>query len=192
MRNQIIRFKHGVTVNDAKIALAFLRRWSVLSLLGVTIALASGGCANVTYTRLSTLEQERASTGIPYFDTSPYILVQKDTNAVWQSTLLYLPDHAKKNAIDVCTFLAVNNSTFTFTNAILSDSSVTVDSSAVPAAVVQAAASVGAAIAKMGGPPEAPRPASAYMFKIVRVKHEWGLVGASAADIDTLKSTEGL
>jgi hypothetical protein len=184
--------KKYISANDAKIGLNSFRGRSIISLLGLAIALVSAGCANVSYTRLLTVEQEKASTGIPYFDTSPYILVQKDTNAAWQTTVLYLPDHTKMNTIDVCTFLAANNSTFTFTNAILSDSSVTSDSSAVPAAVVQAAATVGAAIAKMAGPSEVPRPASAYLFKIVRVNHQWGLVGASAADIDTLKPTEGL
>lgn len=188
--------KRKIGVASTKSTPHFLLRaqYPILAgMFGIVFGLISSGCANVTYTRISTTEEEKASTGIPYFDTSTYILIQKDTNSVWQSSVLYLPDRTKRNAIDVCTFLAVNNSTFVFTNAVLSDSSVTTDSSAVPTAVVQAAAAAAAAGAKsFAGQLGGPRPASAYLFKIVRIQHQWGLVGASAPDLDTLSATEGL
>lgn len=180
-------------MNKAKTALFLGQKRRLFSLFAAALALTLAGCANVNYTRLVSVEEENHSTGVPYYDTSPYILLQKDSTGTWQSTVLYLPDHTKRNSIDVSTFLASNNSTFNFTNAILTDSSVTTDSSAVPAAVVQTAATVATAAAKvMKAGPQAPRPPSAYLFKIVRVNHRWGLVGASAPDIDTLKFGEGL
>jgi hypothetical protein len=189
------RTKHGVCRHGI----------SALAICVLLMVLASTGCSYVCYTRITTEKEYLKGDGIRYFDSSPYILVQRDTNSNWSSSILYLTDHTKPSEVHVGAFLAINNTTLTFSNAILTDVSAQTDSSAVPAAVIQAAAQAAAAMASTpmahaaenelgtGGvtPPKeqvAPpitKPA-AFLFKIIKQDGRWGVVGASAPEIDLI------
>lgn len=188
--------------------------------LGLSVFLLSAilfelGCANVSYRRITTKADDEAGEGIRYYDTSPYILVQRDTNSNWATSVLYLADHTKKNQANAFSFLAVNNTSLIFTNGVMTDSTAATDSSAVPAAIVQAAAQVALTATKavssnpaliestsseLGEAERVPitlkdflnlnpmetnltKP-TVFLFKIVKVNHDWGLVGASAPDLD--------
>lgn len=135
------------------------------------------GCASVSYQPVVDANA-KSSGGIPYFDSSPYLLMQKDTNDAWNAQLIYLPDEKKKSEINIWTLLSVNNTSFSFTNGILTDASAELDSSAVPAAFVQAAATAAAGLLKLSEGKE--QGLGVQLFKIVKSKDTWGLVGAGA------------
>lgn len=175
-------------------------------LCGLFLSLFAVGCASVKYTAITDYQDNDKSTiGIRYFDSSAYLLIQRDqtdpTGKKWTGQVLYLPDAAKKRQAEVTCILAVNTSNFTFTNAIISDTSVTVDSSAVPVAVINAlATAVGASFGKAVNPLFAtsltesvettdkwPAP-DVKLFKFVSGKDAsgkdaWGVVGAYASSI---------
>jgi hypothetical protein len=198
----------------------FNRPAGMLLRLGLSVFLLSAilfelGCANVSYRRITTKADDEAGEGIRYYDTSPYILVQRDTNSNWATSVLYLADHTKQNQANAFSFLAVNNTSLVFTNGVMTDSTAATDSSAVPAAIVQAAAQVALTATKavssnpaliestsseLGEAERVPitlkdflnlnpmeinltKP-TVFLFKIVKVNHDWGLVGASAPDLD--------
>ena len=157
------------------------------------LLLAAVGCATVHYNRITTDKEDVQGDGIRYYDSSPYLLVQRDTNSQWTAQALYLPDPTKKNQVKIATYLAVNSTSLTFSNAVLTQSAVTADSSAVPAAVVQMAAQVAISAAQAMKVPQSntnlPKltPPSVFLFKIIKDAKGWELTGASAPDLDLVK-----
>lgn len=158
------------------------------------LALLSTGCAEVKYCRMSGNDDDTA-TGIRYYDSSPFLLLQHDpTGKTWQTQLLYLPDQTKENQAKITCWLAANNSTFTFSNAVLASTSVNVDETVVPVAIMNALAGLAEQATKYIplmqnnegiGIPQPPQvvkqvPMDAILFKIVRSTNgDWGLEGAA-------------
>ncbi len=157
------------------------------------LAFVACGCSSVTHTAVSPAQDEKkCTTGIRYYDSSPYLLVQRDpadaTGKTWTSQLLYLPDLTKMRQAKLTCVLAVNTSSFAFTNAILTDSSVAVDSTAVPAAVLQALVSAATSVAKGAVAMDNVHPADVKLFKIVARQDKndqphWNLIGAYAPQL---------
>ena len=135
--------------------------------------------------------EDRRATGLRYYDSSPYLLVQTDNQGGLKSDLIYLPDLTKKRQAHPYNFLATNNTSFSFEKGVLTENSSDTDATAVPVAVVQALSKIGQeavkalAFADTAGASAvtANRTAntlapSVYLFKIVKRAGEWGLVGA--------------
>jgi hypothetical protein len=142
-------------------------------------------CAGVTHQAITTKKQDCEARGIRYYDSSPYLLVQTDNQGGLTSDFMYLPDQNKKRQARPFTFLASNTTTLSFQNGILTDSSSDTDSSAVPAAVIKALEQVATSAAKLAAfdaaqTKQAPR---VYLFKIVKQKGQWGLIGAQGETV---------
>jgi hypothetical protein len=162
-------------------AVTWLTLWITCGILVGT------GCTSVEYMRIQSQQQDQEASGIRYYDTSTYILVQRDTNSNWASSVLYLPDLTKKNQVNINTFLAANTTSMVFTNGILGNTSTTADSSAVPAALVQVASQAAISMAKAAGEETSQLTNSAvFFFKVIKVNHQWGVVGASAPDLSLI------
>jgi hypothetical protein len=180
-----------------------LLRQQRVSFFILSLAVMICGCADVKYYRISDDKEDAKSctSGLRYFDTSTYFLLQHDTNdptgKAFSTQILYLPDETKKNQAQVRCFLAVNTSSFTFSNAVLTDTTISTDTSVVPVAIINAlesalsgAASAGKLFADYEAPVK-PEKTKKYpdpdveMFKVVGGKdnagHEaYGLIGAFA------------
>lgn len=161
----------------------------------VVLILAGAGCAGIAYQPIQSDAQDASSatTGLRYFDSSPYLLMQKDKGGTnWTAQLLYLPDQTKKYQAQPYAWLAMNNSSFAFSNAILTDASSDADASAVAAAIIQTAAKIANTVGPFARVQGAPTLANLLtnsnvaLFKIVRVKQDetnwvWGIIGGSGA-----------
>ena len=152
-------------------------------ILIVSCLLTLGGCAGITYGTITSEAEDLKATGLRFYDSSPYLLVQTDNQGGLTSEFLYLPDRTKKRHAKPYTFLSSNTTTMEFQKGILTSSVSDTDSSIVPVAVVKALEQVASSAVKLtefdfaGGNTgrNAPR---VYLFKIVKVNGEWGLVGA--------------
>lgn len=149
------------------------------------VALVLQGCAATRFEPIQDASADQNAKGLRYFDSSPYLLVTKTSDTTFNAQLLYLRDRTKEfQARSVC-FLSVNSSNLTFGTAtatgVLTNSVTGVDSTAVPAAIVQALGEVVSAAVK---PPGATRKTEAetsngivlYLCKIVKRNNEWGVL----------------
>jgi hypothetical protein len=151
---------------------------------GIFTAIVISGCAGVSYREVT---DDKSARGFRYYDSSPYLLVQTDNKGGLTSELKYLPDLTKPRQAKPYQFLASNDSTFEFSEGILTKGESVGDGTAVPKAFIEAAEKVAGAAIKGGAldapggqkedaPDTAPR---VYLFKIVKIDGEWTLLGAS-------------
>lgn len=167
------------------------------SLIVITVAIAPlvGGCAGIAHRALTDVENETAK-GLRYYDSSPYLLVQTDNDGGLKSELVYLPDQTKRREAKPYTFLATNNTTLEFVKGVVTTTTSETDSTAVPAAVVQALQKVASEAVKLARFDAVEGEASGrvpqvYLFKIVKEdviekgerRRAWGLIGASGGTV---------
>jgi hypothetical protein len=146
-------------------------------------------CSSVTYTRIASPEEDQRATGFRYFDSAPYILMTKDITGHFTAQLVYLPDQTTKSQAKPSTFLAINTDTFTYDKTdVLLGASAEIDTTAVPVAIVQAAAQVATTAAKgifgLGAPQPKPGQPSVWLFKIVKHNGQWALLRSTVVGSD--------
>jgi hypothetical protein len=160
-----------------------------LAILLIGFSVTLSGCAGISYGTIGSEADDLKARGLRYYDSSPYLLVQTDNQGGLTCEFLYLPDQTKKRHAKPYTFLSSNTTTLEFQRAILTNSVSDTDSSVVPVAVVKALEQVASSAVKLatfdvagGGKAEriAPR---VYLFKIVKINGQWGLVGAEGDNI---------
>jgi hypothetical protein len=133
-----------------------------------TLFLAAAGCTGVTHTPVDDADH---GTGIRYYQTSPYLLVNSDGRGGLQWRILYLPDQTKKMMATPYTLASRTEMTLQFHNGTLVGTAVVGDSTEVPRAIlaaVQAAASTlagTAALARSGA--DLPSIHAPYLYKII-------------------------
>jgi hypothetical protein len=110
----------------------------------LALPLLLGGCASIEPQPVRDFNQPE---GIPYYEGSYYLLVWADGagNLKWQ--LDYLADPNKKFEYRTRSFLSKVEAELTFSNGLLTKGNTTIDSTAVPKAVVGAVEKVLMAIA---------------------------------------------
>ena len=119
---------------------------------GALLLMFALGCASVKYSLISKAQDnDKNTTGLRYYDTSEYLLMQHDPNdpsgTNWISQVYFANDQTKMRQAEITCILSVNTSSFTFTNGTLTDTSVSTDSTTVPVAVVNAiATAIGAGL----------------------------------------------
>ncbi len=163
---------------------------SLLRGIGIVAPLLLAGCAGTTHRAIPDAVTDLQSTGLRYYDTSPYLFVHTDNKGGLTSEFVYLPDATKKRAAKPFAYLAKNKTTLTWDEdgAALTGSASDVDATEVPKAVVSALEEAGktfvkgllfdtgqAAPSSKEAPPRAPE---AYIFKVVKRDGLWGLEGA--------------
>lgn len=135
-------------------------------------ALLLGGCAGVSHVPIPDERADRRSQGIRYYRHSLYLLVHSDGMGGLKTVWKFLPDPNKKMSICTYNCVAKLESTFKFDEAgVLTSSMEHPDSSAVPAAVIQAAAAALPAILKFAkgaaDDPDAHKVPAPQIFKVV-------------------------
>jgi hypothetical protein len=147
------------------------------------------GCAGVSYRAINSDTEDQKARGLRYYDSSPYLLVQTDNQGGLTSTFVYLPDQTKKRQAQPYTFLSSNATTLEFQRGVLTNNISDTDSSVVPVAVIKSLEQVAGEAVKLAKfdvarATQAQRNApNVYLFKIVKVNGEWGLVGADGGEI---------
>jgi hypothetical protein len=159
------------------------------------------GCAGVTYETILSEDADVRATGLRFYDSSPYLLVQTDNQGALKAELTYLPDLTKKRQATPYAFLSTNSTTLDFQKGVVTTTVSDVDTTAVPVAVVTALKNIGMEAVKgalLDDPDAADdaRPDSVprvYLFKIVKrdyvdpkggvPRRDWGLIGASGGDV---------
>lgn len=143
----------------------FLRGFLVV----VSIFAFITGCAGVDYKPApATIAPRQDAGGIVYYEDSPYLLVYPDGkgNISWQ--VLFLPDQTKKRIAVPYNFISSLNTSLTFQNGLLTQSSTTADATAVlktVAAAIQALGTKAFLLAPLGPkPPPAVPSAKAQIF----------------------------
>jgi hypothetical protein len=155
----------------------------VLSIIVLFILIV--GCAGVT-TELVPDDKDKEANGIRYYQAVPFLLVHTDNEGGLTTELLYLPDLTQKFSIKPYNFLAKNDTTLTFTNGMLDQSTNIIDTTVIPKAVISslekvAVAAVNAAF-NTGAPPDSTQVPPPYLFKVVRTNGEWKLLGGPGKD----------
>ena len=163
----------------------------------ISIALALGGCAGTTVSRIAypgiaptpglpADANDNDATGIRYYENAPFLLVYSDGKGGLTSQLLYLPDLTQKRVVHPFAYLAANNTTLTFDKGVLTQGKVVADETAVPKALIgaleqAAAASIGRSFNAAGGepPPQLPPP---QLFRIILANGKAQLVGGPGVD----------
>jgi hypothetical protein len=156
-------------------------------LLFLTLCTMIAGCAGVSYRTIGSESEDEKARGLRYYDSSPYLLVQTDNQGGLTSELVYLPDLNKKRHAQPFAFLASNTTTLEFQKGILTNNSSDTDATAVPVAVIKSLEQVAGDAVKLAkfdiaGGAQHPAP-NVYLFKIVKVDGQWGLVGADGRPI---------
>jgi hypothetical protein len=155
-------------------------------------ALLLGGCAGVTHRGVPDAIADARDKGIRYYDTSPYLFIRTDNEGGLISELVYLPDTTKKRSVRPYSLMAKNTTTLTWEDGglFVTGTDAEVDTTDVPIAVIGALEEAAktfvknrgfldAADAPVRAPANAPsRAPEAYVFKIVKVRGQWGLQGS--------------
>jgi hypothetical protein len=149
-------------------------------------ALAAGmtllvGCAGYSARPLNGSVDNANAQGIRYYEPAPFLLVYSDGKGNLTSQIIMMPDTSKLMVMDLHAFAAKNNSTLTFDDGVLTSSKFVVDSTAVPAALIDTIKTLGtAAISSAFNAPDSGttrRIPAPYLFKIVIGRDGTKLVG---------------
>lgn len=133
-------------------------------LSSVILLVSLSGCAGMTTTTIKprvagTLQcdttskrtycdGEKDAKGFRYFQEAPFLFVHSDGSGGVAGEIVWLPDTTKKMSIRPYAFLATNKTSLSFTNGMLTESSMTADETVIPSAVLTA---IVAAFGKGGG-----------------------------------------
>lgn len=128
--------------------------------LGLTLGLA--GCAGTTVRPISYApgtvvsvagKPDAEVNGLRYYEGAYFVIVYSDGKGGLASDVKWLPDLTRKRAIDPYTWFAKNEATLTFQNGMLTEAKSVVDETAIPKAILSAAAKIAIASAadKAGG-----------------------------------------
>lgn len=148
-----------------------------------TTLLVLSGCAGYTVKN-----DQDALQGIRYYEPAPFLLVYSDGKGNLTSQIIMMPDLTQKRVIDLYAYAAKNKGTLDFENGVLTKSEMTIDSAAVPEALIGTIQTLGvAAIGAAFNAPESgttrsiPAP---YLFKIVVGVKDTTLVGGQGVGLD--------
>jgi hypothetical protein len=131
-----------------------------LVVLGLALGLA--GCAGTTVRPISYAPGTAVSVGgrpdaevngLRYYEGAYFVIVYSDGKGGLTSDVKWLPDLTRKRAIDPYAWFAKNEATLTFQNGMLTEAKSVVDETAIPKAILSAAAKIAVASAadKAGG-----------------------------------------
>jgi hypothetical protein len=122
--------------------LFFLISLSLSGCAGLTTATIKprvvGGVACDTASPRTYCDNDTKAEGFRYFQEAPFLFVHSDGNGGVSSEIVWLPDTTKKMSVRPYAFLATNKTSLSFTNGMLTESSVTVDETVIPNAVLSA------------------------------------------------------
>jgi hypothetical protein len=135
----------------------------------VPLILLQVACAGLTVTSVDTDAKDKKDLGIRYYESSPYLLVHTDNEGGLVTRILYLPDPTKKRSVRPYAYLANSSTTLNFKNGVLSSAETSVDTTAIPKAILGAIESAATAAIKAADEPagenhNVPPP---YLFKII-------------------------
>jgi hypothetical protein len=88
--------------------------------------------------------------GIRYYEPAYFLIVYSDGAGSVKTDVLILPDTTRKMVAKPHNFLSKNKQTLSFTDGMLNDSAQMIDTTIVPAALIQAAQAAAEAAAKSG------------------------------------------
>lgn len=151
-----------------------------------TAALALSACAGYSVVDDNGKTDNDASQGIRYYEPAPYLLVYTDGKGNLTSQIIMMPDLTQKRVIDLYAYASSNNSTLDFNNGMLTKSSVEVDTTAVPSALIDTIQTLG--VEAIGAAFNAPQSGvthaipAPYLFKIIVGKDGTTLVGGQGKD----------
>ena len=134
------------------------------SIIATAFVLAAAGCANIEYKDYNAIHNEDLG-GFVYYDDSPYLIVYPDGkgSVTWQ--VQYLPDQTKKRVAVPQNCMSSLNTSLTFQNGVLTQSSAAVDETEILKAVGTAIQTLGPlALAAAGN--ESPTTATIHVYKI--------------------------
>jgi hypothetical protein len=140
-------------------------------------------CATVEHMRITTSDEDKAATGVRYLGTSPYLIAYSDGKGGIVTVVKYLPDPAKLMSAHPEARLADAGTTMTFDRGVLTEAKDSGDATVVPAAIVEAAKTLGPALlAAMNKAAKEKQDGyhipAPYIFKIVVKGSDVSLVGA--------------
>ncbi len=128
----------------------------------LTVGVLVSSCASTTVERFempnNSLAEKKAK-GIRYYESTPYILVYAN-QGTYKSELIYLPDTSTITSAHPWNLFAKNDVTMAFDMGVLTESTNTMDTTAVPVAAIKAAKTIAEGIVKGGAPPSAEDTAS--------------------------------
>lgn len=140
-------------------------------------------CASIRHSPVSGDDKE---VGIRYYESAPYLLVYSDSKGGIKTQILHLPDQTRLLSAHPKSKLASLKSTLKFQNGVLTSSEETIDTTAVPSAILDAVKTIVpsliAAIEKRGD--EVPAP---YLYKIVVYGEEVFFYGSQGGETIRVK-----
>lgn len=146
------------------------------------------GCAGFKAGPVLDDTNDSEADGIRYYETAPFLLVYSDGKGNLTSQIIMMPDTSKKMVIDLHAIAAKNESTLTFQDGMLTSSKFVVDSTVVPAKLIDTIQTLGtAAISSAFNAPQSGstrQVPSPYLFKIVIDPEGTKLVGGAALGLD--------
>jgi len=147
--------------------------------LCIVVSLALVGCAGVTTTTIKPraagslacdstssrkyCDDDKDADGFRYFQEAPFLFVHSDGKGGVASEIVWLPDTTKKMSIRPYAFLATNKTSLSFTNGMLTESSVTADETVIPNAILSA---VVTAFGRGDGAPAGAQVPLPYLYKV--------------------------
>jgi len=139
---------------------------------------------------------DTTANGIRYYEPAYFLLVYSDAAGSVKTDVLVLPDTTRKMVAKPYSFLANNKQTLSFSDGMLTESTQTVDSTAVPVALIQAAQTAAEAAAKLGlfnapttTKSERPSLSAPRLYKIVIHGSTVTLLGSAPGDTVQLPLT---
>lgn len=140
-------------------------------------AVLASSCATVAH---HLVDNDTTDAGIRYYGTSPYLIAYSDGKGGVVTSVVYLPDPAKKMSASPKATLADVGSTLTFDRGTLTQATDSGDATAVPTAILKAVEAIAPSLAAIFNEPKKqdefslPPP---YVFRIVVQGNDVSFVG---------------
>lgn len=143
------------------------------------------GCAGISGGQLDLSDKKAGDTlpGIPYYESSTFLMVIPEPTGGYTTEFVELPDPSRLRYIDPWTFLSKHDYTLTFKDGVLVSSNSNIDATKVPIALIDAAVSAAkssiAQAAVLADSDESTERSytSPYLFKVVMKDNKTELIG---------------